>query len=150
MCPTAVQESIPAKEDELDYVFDHVESFVCRGDDVTQGRNDTPSGQPRSLTRDNSIIDNNSILEAACQSVSSKYKKKTQRARSVKPMGEKGDILDLCFDQVESYACGEATGELDNLPSRNQGTRSSIVSSLPENEPEDEIQLYFTPNHRGR
>jgi hypothetical protein len=135
--------SISEEEDKLDHVFEHVESFVCRGDDTPPPK-ETVKGDHMALHRDNSLLE-------ACNSVSSKFKARKQHAPSLKPVGEKGDILDYCFDQVETYACGEgATGDLDLLPKSRSGIRlTSSASSIADVGGEDEIHLYYRPNRRG-
>ena len=132
---------IPVSEepDRLDDVFEKVESFACRGDDGVVPT-DSSDIQPRMLNRDNSMMDN-SLIEA-CNSVSSKWKQKSFRAPTLKPVGEKGDIVDVVFGQVESYTCGE-TGELDFVPQQPRGShRVSAANSIVA---DDEVQLYYRP-----
>lgn len=151
-CPhDAVKDSIPLQEDSLDYVFDGVESFVCRNG---AANDEMPIGQPLTLQRDNSLIE-------ACNSIQAKFvKTKTKTAkettttaaaerRDIKPIGERGDILDFCFEHVESYACGErATGELNLTDMTHRGTRTTrkSPSPTPKEEAEDEVHLYYRPN----
>ena len=130
---------VPAEEDALDDVFNHVESFVCRGEDAvpTEGSDN----QPMMLQRDNSLIE-------ACNSVSSKFKLRSPRVPSLQPVGEKGDALDVLFDNAESYMCGEnATGELDVGAGKPRGTGAvtSSASSIVEDEADGQIQLYYRP-----
>lgn len=141
VCRDNVKEFAP-EEDNLDYVFDNVESFVCRGDDAVS--KESSDVRPMTLQRDNSLTE-------ACNSVSSKFKARSSRAPSLKPVGEKGDILDYCFDQVESYTCGEdATGELELLPKNYRGKRvPSSASSIADEGAEDQIQLYYRPDRRA-
>jgi hypothetical protein len=73
-------------------------------------------------------------------------------------LGKKGDILDYCFEHVESFACGDglATGDLDfsnaaNLssPSYNAGKpERAMASDSNEYANDDEIQLYYHPKPR--
>jgi hypothetical protein len=146
-CPhDAVKDSIPLQEDNLDFVFEHVESLVCR-EDVTEEK--MARGQTVSLQRDNSLIE-------ACNSIQAKIVKRTSASgaktsqRDGKPIGEKSDILDYCFDQVESYACGEhATGTLVLTEMTPPGGREPInkgASPSPKEEIESEVHLYYRPS----
>jgi hypothetical protein len=148
-CPyDAMKDSIPLQEDNLDYVFDHVESFVCR-EDVTES--EIPTGRPMTLQRDNSLVE-------ACNSLQAKFIEKktlqdtTTLQHDIQPIGERGDILDYCFEHVETYACGEkATGSLDFMEKTHRGTRTIKTSPSPspslKEELEDEVHLYYRPNH---
>mmetsp|Transcript_29816 Transcript_29816/g.55936 ORF Transcript_29816/g.55936 Transcript_29816/m.55936 type:complete len:183 (+) Transcript_29816:176-724(+) len=152
LCPHHVTpESTPPEETTLDYVFEHVESFVCR-EDVPQDELAEQEGQRGhsyqlpSLQRDNSLVE-------VCDGVPEKLN--TTRI-NVKPMGEKGDLLDYCFEHVESYACGEAaTGELDLTGNSGREGSSAKMRLKPGKmysqssaEMEDEVQLYYRPPQR--
>jgi hypothetical protein len=126
--------SVPPEVDTLDNIFETVESFVCK-----QGadHDDTAGGSPTTLDR------NNSLLEE-CDRVQENLKVKKAQRRSVKPIGEEGDILDVAFNHLESYACGEkATGDLDLLAKSHMR-----ASEVPAHEIDDEIQLFYRPNPR--
>jgi hypothetical protein len=142
-CPhEAIRDIIPLEEDNLDFVFEHVELLVCRENvaEVKMSR-----GHPVTIQRDNSLIE-------ACNSIQAKIvkSKETSLRRDDKPVGDKRDVLDYCFDHVESYACGDnATGNLDLTEKNSHPFRETIKTSAspsPKEEMEDEVHLYYRPS----
>jgi hypothetical protein len=142
----AVKGTIPLREDNLDFVFEHVESLVCR-EDVAADK--MPRGQALKLERDNSLIEACTTLQAKIVKKKSAWEVEPSQRRDGKPTGEKRDVLDYCFDHVESYACGEnATGSLvlKEKTHRRRQTNKTVVSPSLKEEVEDEVHLYFRPS----
>jgi hypothetical protein len=143
-CPHNItKDEIPPEEDVLDYVFEHVESFACAQDDERLS-----NGQPRTLQRDNSLVDG--------------YPTMTHRGRQIQPLGQERDILDSCFEQIEAYACKEGDEQLYSKKSNRFtlrrelrtggaiGVSRKFEEAYAELEAQDEIQLYFRPNRPTR
>lgn len=151
LCPhDAMKDSFPLEEDNLDYVFNSVESFACREDIVAEDDQYLTTGQARTIQRDNSLIE-------VCSSISAKLNKNlprnnnTSQQRQIKPIGESGDILDYCFDNLESYACGEeATTEVvkNTKKPRRFTSRVTDVKCLSSSgsEADNEVLLFYRPN----
>lgn len=145
-CPhTITKGELPTEEDVLDYVFEHVESFSCV-DDVER----LPNGQPRTVERDNSLIEGYLALASP-------------RGIQIQPFGQQGDMLDVCFEQIEAYACKEG----EESPCRQKSNRFNLGRQIrrsvgasgihrkfeeayAELEAQNEMQLYFRPNHSTR
>ncbi|KAG7343053.1 hypothetical protein IV203_020998 [Nitzschia inconspicua] len=142
-CPhDAVKDSIPLQEDNLDYVFNHMESFICR-EDVTE----SPSNPPATLERENSLVE-------ACKNVQAKLIKRNEMKaipschKSKSAVGERRDILDYCFDHLESFACGEkATGSFGLIDVTQRGAKKPSTTP-PKEEIEDEVHLYYRPTQQ--
>lgn len=139
-CPAAMRNYKPeSKPDTLDYVFDHVESFTCRQEEKEP---DVVYNRPMGLARDNSLL-----LPESSSGPTRKSNEPT-----IKPFGQRGDLVDYVFEHVESYACNEATPDdsttlktiFQSVPPKNVH-RSSQYQAQSVNETEDEIQLYFRP-----
>jgi hypothetical protein len=141
-CPhTITNDELPPPEDVLDYLFEHVETFTC-----AEEADRLASGQPRTLERDNSLIEGYPSMVG------------THRGCQVEPLGHEGDMLDVCFEQIEAYACKE--GEEDSYRKksnrfsmrrqrRSVGTsaiRRKFEEAYADLEAQDEIQLYYRPN----
>lgn len=160
-CPTSlINKAIADGEDEdtLDYVFEHVESFVCREQEeraepdvlyIENGlaRQHVIFGQGDSMTRDNSLIEERpSPNDEAVRSTTK---------RTIKPLGHQGDVIDYVFEHVESFVCSE------EMPTAEQYQRDRYQPDVDEfddmvyraakhrietiRDPEDEIQVYFRP-----
>lgn len=149
-CPHhETKDKLPLEEDVLDYVFEQVHSFACAEDAM---RDTLTTGQPRTLQRDNSLIE--SGVEG--------YPASDYRVRRIQPFGQEGDFLDTCFEQVEAYTCKE--GAEQAYPRKSAlftfgrgrraggrgGTSRKFEEVYAELEADDEIQLYFRPTRSSR
>jgi hypothetical protein len=122
----------PDEEDLLDYVFENVESTVCRGDAGTENEakeNELDGGSIHSLRRDNSLIDREDV--ESDMSTDGNYQeprkddlhfewrtgkivknskqnapKRTTKTRE--PLDGNPDLLDYVFQNTESFVCGES------------------------------------------
>jgi hypothetical protein len=132
----------------LDYVFEHVESFVCQEDAPEPGL---------LLVEDNELRRDNSLVEADHRGNPTRLQ--TQR-NIIKPPGQDGDMLDYVFEHVESLVCTEDLPDdaFENAPiktvtpPRHNDMAYRAAKKRLENiynaEDEDEIQLYFRPERR--
>jgi hypothetical protein len=142
--PDVTKDSVPPEETALDYVFEHIESFACR--DEIPKEEETTQNPSLTLARENSLVEYAKGRPNAL---------KNER-QQVNKFGEDGDLLDYCFEHVESYACGQAaTGDLD-LSGKSSTRRASTgkdrnrekTRMVPGCDSEDAIQLYFRPEQR--
>jgi hypothetical protein len=157
LCPHHVtKEYISPEENSFDYVFEHVESFACNdggNDGIVESKTNAEAypytGHPSPLAaRDNSLVDTYKGDQPK------KFVSPRNSSVVAKPvLGKKGDFLDYCFENVESFACGDAaTGDLDDdvLHKRNSAVvQSGRVARSSHHEPEDAIQLYYKPKRTG-
>jgi hypothetical protein len=144
-CPhDTVKNTIPLQEDNLDFVFEQVESLVCR-EDVMEDKQ--TRGQPVTFKRDNSLVEACNSIQAKLVKRKSSPEMETSKRRNGKMMGEGRDVLDYCFDHVESYACGEnATGTLVLTEEKSRRGTETVVSPSPMEDIESEIHLYYRPS----
>ena len=126
----------PEEEDILDYVFENVESAVCRGDADTENETngkELEGGSVHSLRQNNSLIDREDVeaymsADGNSQKLSNddlhfewrtgkivKNSKQDANERTTKTSGpiddkQKGnpDLLDCVFQRTESFVCGES------------------------------------------
>lgn len=110
----ALSKEAPGEPDVLDYVFDHVESYTCAGSSMEEEYPPPPGYERREqnsldgskysleLVRDNSLLEHE-------QSGAPKYLEPLDARQNslLSSLGHEGDILDLCFERVESYVCTE-------------------------------------------
>ena len=124
-CPHHVtEEYIPPEENSLDYVFEHVESFACKGGDdddddgVVDPYNTVAAGQYPSasplVARDNSLVE--SYKGGLTHKFAPQLNNSSRAAVNKAPLGTKGDLLDYRSSKnVESFTCGDAaTGNLED------------------------------------
>ena len=171
LCPHHVtEEYISPEENSLDYVFEHVESFACKGGDdddddgVVDPYNTVAAGQYPSasplVARDNSLVE--SYKGGQPNKFAPQLNNSSRAAVNKAPLGTKGDLLDYCFENVESFTCGDAaTGNLEDevlQQKQRRGVsfqtspvlaRSQSMTELNHHEPEDHIQLYYKPTKRA-
>ena len=113
--------------DVLDYVFEHVESFTCtddrslRNDPFAQPRLDPPhnpspqmmyaKGSNNNSFDDLSLRRENSLLEEGPNGAPTYLATARRRPPSrISKLGDEGDLLDYCFEHVESYVCATTEG----------------------------------------
>lgn len=109
----ALAREVPSEKNVLDYVFDHVESYTCSGSSIEEEYPE-PRGRSLELVRDNSLLEQEQTgplrfvapLDARNHSLLSN-------------LGHEGDILDRCFDRVESFVCSEG-GEVSQFKGKSQ------------------------------
>lgn len=146
----ALSNEVVVEPDVLDYVFEHVESFSCADESLMndpfyhrtspnrpqKGFMDGPTDSfDLSLKRENSLVEqgpNGAPVYVA-----------TPTGRAISRFGEEGDLLDYCFEHVESYVCTDAR-EVENDYSRGKG--SSRNGSSKNRQP----MRNTTNNHRRR
>lgn len=127
---------VPDEPSVLDYVFEHVESFTCADETAsyqndpffTQSRHaefgDEPHFREFSDRKDSfDIRRENSLVEQGPNGAPELLTTTRQRGR-ISSLGEEGDLLDYCFEHVESYVCNTDPGdyELQEGFDRNQGS----------------------------
>lgn len=152
LLPQGSVKNIPLEEDKLDFMCNVVESYTCLPHAEEE---EIADERPTTLQRDNSLIE-------ACNSVHAKFLKQkkaskssqsTSLQRDIKPLGQKGDLLDVVFDSAETYACGaEATGDLEpgegfttTTHRGSTGVRPRVDFSKVE-EADEVLHLYYRPN----
>jgi hypothetical protein len=158
--------------DLLDYVFENVESTVCRGDAETENEtngNELQTEPVGSLRQDNSLISREDVGadmsthgnspkprngdENFASSRSGEVVRISKQDESEQPERE-GDLLDSFFENVESTVCrGDA--ETENETYGNELQAESIISLRRDNslidredteeEEEEDISTYGTP-----
>jgi hypothetical protein len=138
------KDKMPLEEDVLDYVFEHVESLACADDAERAIRS---NGQPLTLQRDNSLVEPGMTG----------YPTMAFSGRQIEPLGQEGDFLDVCFENVQDYTCKEGVEHSkprksgrERRTERNLAVSSKFEETYAELEAEDEIQLYFRPKHSSR
>eukprot|EP00533_Pseudo-nitzschia_delicatissima_P004663 CAMPEP_0116111360 /NCGR_PEP_ID=MMETSP0327-20121206/18406_1 /TAXON_ID=44447 /ORGANISM="Pseudo-nitzschia delicatissima, Strain B596" /LENGTH=248 /DNA_ID=CAMNT_0003604591 /DNA_START=72 /DNA_END=818 /DNA_ORIENTATION=- len=119
----------------LDYVFDHVESFTCATDDLSY-QNDpfllTPTrghhhgGFPEDGSKadsyDFALKRENSLVEQGPNGAPA-YMATTRQPARIAACGTEGDLLDYCFEHVESFVCNN--NEDEPYSSNNKSGKSS-------------------------
>jgi hypothetical protein len=109
---------VAEEPDVLDYVFDHVESFTCveessyQNDPFFHGnyRDDDDDGSKNGSfgyndNNDLSFKRENSLVEQGPNGAPAYL------ATTRQPIGQEGDLLDYCFEHVESFVCNTNDGE---------------------------------------
>ena len=138
----------------LDYVFDHVESFTCATDDLSY-QNDpfllTPTrGHHHGFPEDGSKTDSydfalkreNSLLEQGPNGAPS-FMVTTRQPARIAACGTEGDVLDYCFEHVESFVCNNSepeergysnskSGKSSRTPTRNTTNNQRRQQASPE------------------
>jgi len=111
--------------DVLDYVFEHVESFTCRdngpegsgievGDkgllvkEGNKGVGNNSFDENFSLVRDNSLVERDGTNGRPTRLAT------TRKSPKIVPLGQEGDLLDYCFEHVESFVCNEGNEVMPN------------------------------------
>jgi hypothetical protein len=148
-CPHKVTKDTPEpKENLLDYVFTHVESYTCNDNEkgeepgvlfVEQGS----IGKNHTFDRDNSLLEPGHFGKPA----------QLQTQRKKKAVGRDGDMLDYVFEHVESYVCADdgpegatQTAQFVAAEQNNDITYKAAKQRVQNLcEPELEIQLYYKP-----
>ena len=127
---------VPEEPDVLDYVFEHVESFTCADETAsyqddpffTQPTNAEFRDQPHfrefsdakgsfDIKRENSLVEEgpNGAPELLTT---------TRPQRRIASLGEEGDLLDYCFEHVESYVCNTEPGDYELQEELDRSNRS--------------------------
>ncbi len=106
----------------LDYVFDHVESFTCADDMSYQDdpflltpsrRQHTHPGFPEDGSKDSydlALKRENSLVEQGPNGAPA-YMATTRQPNRIAACGTEGDLLDYCFEHVESFVCNNEPGD---------------------------------------
>jgi hypothetical protein len=134
--------------DVLDYVFEHVESFTCTEGSLNNdpfftappyaqqqqqqqqqhafydGSTTTKDSFDLSLRRENSLVEEG-------PNGTPTYLATTRQPSLLAKLGEEGDLLDYCFEHVESYVCTEVR-EVEN---EQRGSYSKESSSRKDRTP---------------
>jgi len=96
----------PQKDpDMVDYVFEHVESYVCADERTLPDEDNVGMENNYNLDRDNSLLSDNQLQER--QHRQGGAAAVGRDGKKIKPIGEKGDVIDYVFGHVESYVCQE-------------------------------------------
>jgi len=118
----------------LEYVFEHVESFTCTddrslsNDPFSHNHNHNQHNQHAFYEKGNNSNSNNSfdlqlrrensLLEegpnGAPTYLSTVRTRRNSQSSLISKLGEEGDLLDYCFEHVESYVCTEGMELVDD------------------------------------
>jgi len=135
--------------DVLDYVFEHVESFTCTEGPESESyepqqykspheqllhqqlvrRKQGYVGSVKDSSFDLSLRRENSLVESGSNGVPY-ILPTTRNPSSIERFGQDGDILDYCFDHVESFVCTEGR-EIENPESYPSGKGSPGSPKTP-------------------
>ena len=127
---------VPEEPDVLDYVFEHVESFTC-ADETASYQDDPFFTQPRHAEFENQphfrefsdakgsfdIKRENSLVEEGPNGAP-ELLTTTRPQRRIASLGEEGDLLDYCFEHVESYVCNTEPGDYELQEDLDRSNRS--------------------------
>eukprot|EP00531_Pseudo-nitzschia_arenysensis_P008532 CAMPEP_0116134262 /NCGR_PEP_ID=MMETSP0329-20121206/10551_1 /TAXON_ID=697910 /ORGANISM="Pseudo-nitzschia arenysensis, Strain B593" /LENGTH=247 /DNA_ID=CAMNT_0003628959 /DNA_START=32 /DNA_END=775 /DNA_ORIENTATION=+ len=120
----------------LDYVFDHVESFTCADDMSYQDdpflltpsrRQHTHPGYPEDASKDSydlALKRENSLVEQGPNGAPA-YMLTTRQPNRIAGCGKEGDLLDYCFEHVESFVCNNEPGDYHGDRSQSKSGKSS-------------------------
>ena len=145
---------VPDDPTVLDYVFEHVESFTC-ADETASYQNDPFFSQPRhaefgdephfrQFTDGKDSFDikrENSLLEEGPNGAPELLTTTRQRSL-ISSLGEEGDLLDYCFEHVESYVCNTDPGDYELQEDFGRSRGSYTKGGMP--------LRNTTNNHRSR
>lgn len=112
---------VAEEPDVLDYVFDHVESFTCVEESSYQndpffhgnyrdGDDRSKNGSSFDYNNDLSFKRENSLVEEGPNGAPA-YLATTRQPSAIAKIGQEGDLLDYCFEHVESFVCNTNDGE---------------------------------------
>ena len=108
---------VAEEPDVLDYVFEHVESFTCADEESYQNdpffARPLPYGEyphfrefpPESKDEEFELKRENSLVEQGPNGAPALLAVTKRQPSLIAKMGEEGDLLDYCFEHVESYVC---------------------------------------------
>eukprot|EP00525_Craspedostauros_australis_P011539 CAMPEP_0198113444 /NCGR_PEP_ID=MMETSP1442-20131203/5115_1 /TAXON_ID= /ORGANISM="Craspedostauros australis, Strain CCMP3328" /LENGTH=229 /DNA_ID=CAMNT_0043770531 /DNA_START=643 /DNA_END=1332 /DNA_ORIENTATION=- len=136
--PTALQSNAreePTEPDVVDYVFEHVESYICADERTVEDESEQVT--PYNIGRDNSLVTDESLRDTQPDPQGELLGRPAPVKKSIKPIGQRGDVIDYVFENVESLVCrddttlGSEEEDIIRQMGNDQGKRQQAVPTDP-------------------